>query len=94
MSKIRLEMEELTVETFVISPERDGERGTVRGLSYPLQLTNYGSCECETSYCNTQGDICTQGPGDTCWDECQRSTAPWNPCYTQNPAICTEYYPC
>lgn len=88
MSKIRLEMDELAVETFVLA-EEEGGRGTVRGLSY--YITYYNSCNCETAYCNTNGDICTQGPGDTCWDECQRSTVPWNPCWTN---LCTEYYAC
>ena len=92
MNKIKLNLDSLAVETFTVVPDQPKGKGTVHGQSVHLYLTDYHTCNCETlAYCGTAGSECTNGPGDTCWDECVRSNAPWNPCWTQ---LCTEWYPC
>ena len=61
MSKLRLDMEKLEVETFATEPV-DGSRGTVRGHDGLLDAvasdcTRGHSCFCDTAYA-----VCGTGP--------------------------------
>lgn len=80
MSKIRLEIDALAVETFETLAPREGGRGTVRGREFttpwecPSVQTGYAGCPCENSgdsscvYCltNTMTDFggCSWTRGD------------------------------
>ena len=65
MRKLRLDVEQLTVETFEVTRAAERERGTVRG-----HLTN-NVITCDNTDCNqnTCLDTCATCP-NTCWYSC------------------------
>lgn len=66
MTKLRLRMEDLAVESFDSSPARP-QRGTVMGQEtwYPTE------CTCQGQY------TCVESCPQTCWETCD-ATCPWN----------------
>jgi hypothetical protein len=73
MKKLTLDFEQLTVESFDVSPNVVRARGTVRG-----QATTPASCLATDCNQNTCAATCMTCP-DTCWDSCGQTC--YNSCY-------------
>lgn len=59
MLKLRLDLERLNVDSFVI--DADGGRGTVNGQALSIHPTNMGSCAINTGGCNSCAATCFGG---------------------------------
>jgi len=65
MRKLKLELEELSVESFETAGEAE-ERGTVRGNSFPTRFA-----QCITNACSgADGVTCDETCGYTCYATC------------------------
>jgi hypothetical protein len=73
MKKLRLDIEQLAVESFDVTTDVVRARGTVRG-----QLTSPASCLATDCNQNTCAATCMTCP-DTCWDSCGETC--YNSCY-------------
>lgn len=60
MPKMRLRLDDLSVDTFRPVESKDGERGTVHGQQFQTQIQTCGSCGSVCATCQAGG--C---PGDT-----------------------------
>jgi hypothetical protein len=72
MRKLRLDFEQLTVESFDVTSDALRERGTVRGrISFPALTCDATECyqnTCDT--CQSCPASCWQTCGDTCGGSC------------------------
>jgi hypothetical protein len=102
MKKLRLELDELRVDTFSTSGATSGEGGTVRGYnvtrgpSYDEPCEPIGPDYTEGCPPHTQGATCAASCYGTCYNSCYGSC--YNTCYTcwQNTcanATCDPCYP-
>ena len=89
MSKLRLDIDSLKVESFAAELDR-GKSGTVHGLDDELRSDLQTQCELQT--CNL-ADTCYGCSGDFCTGYC---TGVGTGCYTDDPAhfACTGGNPC
>ncbi|HEX8690809.1 MAG TPA: hypothetical protein VF746_00060 [Longimicrobium sp.] len=72
MRKLRLDLEQLHVETFDTGPEDPDGRGTVE--AYKVRAVTYGTCWQSCSPEDTCPDNCSQScPGVTCAETCPYS---------------------
>ncbi|HEV2736456.1 MAG TPA: hypothetical protein VGV85_16540 [Longimicrobiaceae bacterium] len=85
MKKLKLDLEDLTVESFATTPESRGEGGTVFGQNHCTCYTQCtcpgcptcdascnGTCggTCDASCNGTCGGTCDFSCGDTCYETC------------------------
>jgi hypothetical protein len=100
MRKLRLDIEEVAVESFDVAPPDPHGRGTVAGHATDLRfctqdiggcLNSYG---CYTAYCNESAEIAC--PTATCNEGCTNNCPGW-PANTWNqtcPVTCDWGYGC
>ncbi len=72
MKKLKLDLEDLSVESFATTPEPRAEGGTVFGQQCTCytQCTCPGCPTCDASCNGTCADSCDFSCGDTCGDTC------------------------
>jgi hypothetical protein len=98
MRKLKLDLEDLSVESFATTPESRGEGGTVFGQNH---CTCYTQCTCpgcptcdatcNGSCVNTCASSCNGTCGNTCGDTCGGYTCD---CWPSNDTGCSGQLNC
>ncbi|MBB4635553.1 pinensin family lanthipeptide [Longimicrobium terrae] len=87
MTKIRLNLDNLTVESFATAPDAEGERGTVRGQGfYTEDIRTYCNGE---SYSMPQRCLCRTNEPETCVGSCNPEM-----CSFMDSTCCADTYLC